>query len=80
MGVAYRPVLIKSKIMAGLQCPRRLWLQVRRQDLAAEVDSPVDILTPALGDWVRTEVKATTEHRWKLSQMVLLSGFETPTY
>jgi predicted RecB family nuclease len=33
-------MLTKSKIMAGLQCPRRLWLQVHRRDLAAVVDSP----------------------------------------
>ena len=33
-------MLTKSKIMAGLQCPRRLWLQVHRKDLAAPIDSP----------------------------------------
>ena len=33
-------MLTKSKIMAGLQCPKRLWLQVHRKDLAAPIDSP----------------------------------------
>jgi len=33
-------MLSKSKIMAGLQCPKRLWLQVHHQDLAAPSSSP----------------------------------------
>jgi hypothetical protein len=33
-------MLTKSKIMAGLQCPKRLWLMVHRPEVGTKVDSP----------------------------------------
>lgn len=36
--------LSKSKFMAGLQCPKRLWLQVHRPDISPEVGETLPIL------------------------------------
>ena len=32
--------LSKSKVIAHLQCPKRLWLQVHRPDLMEPIDTP----------------------------------------
>lgn len=45
--------LSKSKIMAGLQCPKRLWLQTHRPDLAQDGNQQAYAAGNELGEAAR---------------------------